>query len=200
MKNLLVIVLSVFFISSTYDLKAQNRKVRTNNGKVVVRKSTKPSVYSRVNTRSRSTPYYRQSPYRRGSIVSSIHPSARRVSYRGSNYRYHSGTWYRPSGHRWVVVIPPIGIRVGTLPRGCRRVIIHNRPYYYQNGTYYSQYNNEYRVVESPLASYQEPVQDNYQTVYINGIQYLTLDGVYYLSSVDEAGEQVLIAVDDPRI
>lgn len=45
-----------------------------------------------------------------------------KVPYRGQDYFYSGGYWYRPHGGGYVVVRPPYGVRVGYLPPYAREV------------------------------------------------------------------------------
>ena len=75
-----------------------------------------------------------------------------RVPYRGNDYYYSSGYWYRPQGPRYVVVEPPRGVRVRTLPDYAQQVWLGSSLFFVAAGTYYSyeQSTQEYVVAEPP--------------------------------------------------
>ena len=72
--------------------------------------------------------------------------------YYGSPYYYHSGSWYRPYGPRYVVVAPPFGIGISVLPPFYTTLWYGGSPYYYADNTYYSYRSErrEYVVTEPP--------------------------------------------------
>jgi hypothetical protein len=67
-------------------------------------------------------------------------------------YYFHGGVWYRPSGGRFVVVGPPIGVFVPVLPAFYTTVWFGGFPYYYANDTYYNWIpaQGQYEVVDPP--------------------------------------------------
>lgn len=75
-----------------------------------------------------------------------------RIPYRGSDYFYSSGYWYRPQGQRYVVVAPPRGVRVRYLPDYAQQVWLGSALFFLAAGTYYTyeQSTQEYVVAEPP--------------------------------------------------
>jgi len=59
------------------------------------------------------------------------------VPYRNSRYYFNSGAWYRRYRDRYVVVRPPIGLRINVLPPFYTTVWFGRVPYYYAGGVYY---------------------------------------------------------------
>ena len=74
--------------------------------------------------------HYRHLP-RRGSVVTTLHRSALTFTFGGVRYRFHSGVWYKPHGPKWIVVRPPLGLRIKVLPVGYRKVFMGSNIYYY---------------------------------------------------------------------
>ena len=73
------------------------------------------------------------------------------VGWRGGNYFYRGGVWWRPYGASFIVVAPPIGIYAPVLPPDYVSLYIAGQPYYYADGTYYSQVVGQgYQVVAPP--------------------------------------------------
>ncbi len=64
-------------------------------------------------------------------------PAHRVVPYRGTKYYFHDGVWYRPSGSRFVVVLPPVGLVIPFLPPFYTTIWVGGLPYYYAGGVYY---------------------------------------------------------------
>jgi hypothetical protein len=75
-----------------------------------------------------------------------------RVPYRGNDYFYSGGYWYRPQGPRYVVVTPPRGVRVRYLPDYAQQVWLGSALFFLAAGTYYTyeQSTQEYVVAEPP--------------------------------------------------
>ena len=74
------------------------------------------------------------------------------IHFRNTDYFFQRGIWYRPSGSRFVVVVPPVGIVVPTLPPFYATLWVGSIPYYYANDVYYvwRPDRNGYVVTEPP--------------------------------------------------
>ncbi|KRP63893.1 DUF6515 family protein [Pseudomonas orientalis] len=90
--------------------------------------------------------------YRPGYIVDRFPERNYRVPYRGQDYFFSGGYWYRPQGPRYVVVRPPYGIRVQYLPDYAREVWVGGSLLFLAAGAYYAYEQNtqQYVVVEPP--------------------------------------------------
>ncbi|MDN6856194.1 DUF6515 family protein [Pseudomonas sp. CAN2814] len=90
--------------------------------------------------------------WRPGYVVNSMPPGHYRVPYRGSDYFFNDGYWYRPYGGRYVVVTPPYGVRVRYLPSYAEQVWIGSIGYFLAAGTYYlwQAGSQDYEVVAPP--------------------------------------------------
>ncbi|RAU50684.1 glycine zipper family protein [Pseudomonas sp. RIT412] len=104
--------------------------------------------------------------YRPGYEIDRIPGGYSRVPYRGNDYFYSGGYWYRPQGPRYVVVEPPRGVRVRYLPDYAQQVWLGSALFFLAAGTYYSyeQSTQEYVVAEppqgvEPVYSPEQPVQ-----------------------------------------
>ncbi|PMY64238.1 MULTISPECIES: DUF6515 family protein [Pseudomonas] len=93
--------------------------------------------------------------YRPGYVIDRFPDRHDRVPYRGRDYYFSGGYWYRPEGPRYVVVRPPYGIRVAYLPDYAREVWIGSALFFLAAGAYYSYEasTQQYVVVEPPVAS-----------------------------------------------
>jgi hypothetical protein len=104
--------------------------------------------------------------YRPGYVIDRF-PEDRhfRVPYRGQDYFYSGGYWYRPQGPRYVVVQPPRGIRVSYLPDYAREVWIGGALLFLAAGAYYAyqESTQDYVVVEPPVQP--QPVGNGYDVV-----------------------------------
>src|SRR4051812_9757195 len=73
----------------------------------------------------------------RGSVIRDLSPGTIGVSYAGASYRYHDGVWLEPRGPAFIVVAPPIGLVVPTLPAFSTILARNGETYLYCNDTYY---------------------------------------------------------------
>ncbi len=87
-----------------------------------------------------------------------------RVPYRGQDYFYSGGYWYRPQGPRYIVVQPPRGIRIQYLPDYAREVWIGGSLLFLAAGSYYAyqEATQDYVVVEPPLQQPPQPQSQRY--------------------------------------
>ncbi|MCE6980154.1 glycine zipper family protein [Pseudomonas frederiksbergensis] len=103
--------------------------------------------------------------YRPGYVIDRFPARNYRVPYRGQDYFYSGGYWYRPQGPRYVVVQPPRGIRVSYLPDYAREVWIGGALLFLAAGSYYAyqESTRDYVVVEPPVQP--QPVSSGYDVV-----------------------------------
>jgi hypothetical protein len=88
----------------------------------------------------------------RGYLVPRLPPGYVDLTFGGGHFFFRSGVWFRAQGPQFVVVRPPVGIRLGILPPSYSTIWIGGAPYYYANGIYYTAVPNtsEYVVVNPP--------------------------------------------------
>lgn len=86
----------------------------------------------------------------RGYAFAALPPAHRTVVYRGSQYYFGGGIWYRHVGVNFVVVAPPFGIVVPILPPYYTTLWVGRVPYYYANDVYYTRSQQGYVVVQEP--------------------------------------------------
>ena len=80
-------------------------------------------------------------------------PQSRFVFWGGVRYSFWDGVWYGPGPYGFVVVRPPFGIVIDTLPAFRTVVTLGGMPYYYANGIYYRErMEGGYEVVQPPVA------------------------------------------------
>ena len=105
--------------------------------------------------------------YRPGQTIERFPERYWKVPYRGHDYFYSGGYWYRPQGPRYVVVTPPYGVRVNYLPDYAREVWSGSALLFLAAGTYY-QYledSREYVVVNPPTASAPQQSGPGYEVI-----------------------------------
>ena len=91
--------------------------------------------------------------YRPGQTIDGFPDRYWKVPYRGQDYFYSGGYWYRPHGGSYIVVAPPYGVRVEYLPSYAREVWLGGALFFLVADTYY-QYladSQEYVVVNPPV-------------------------------------------------
>ena len=86
----------------------------------------------------------------RGHVVRALPRDHRIVVHGGSRFYFSGGVWYRPSGPRFSVVVPPVGLIVPFLPPYYATIWVGGTPYYYANEVYYAHRGGGYVVVEPP--------------------------------------------------
>lgn len=59
------------------------------------------------------------------------------VYYGGVNYAYYGGYYYQPASTGYVVVEPPVGAILPTLPPGSTATTVNGQTYFIYNNTYY---------------------------------------------------------------
>lgn len=93
--------------------------------------------------------------YRPGQVIDRFPERNFRVPYRGMDYYYSGGYWYRPLGPRYEVVVPPRGIRVSYLPDYAQQVWIGGAMLFLAAGSYYAyeESTQDYVVVEPPVGN-----------------------------------------------
>lgn len=141
---------------------------------------------------------------RSGWIIPHLPSAAFILSFGGMSYYYHEGLFYHPHRGAYVVVNPPIGMIVPTLPLGYSMVRVYNRDYFFYDNVYYEwapQYNG-YRVVQLPTSMNQSPLGSIYSQLpqgaeirIINGVEYYYFNGQYLLSTVQN-GAVVYVVVN----
>jgi hypothetical protein len=106
------------------------------------------------------------SDWRPGHVVDRVPPGHYRVPWRGSDYFFSEGYWYRPYGSRYVMVAPPYGVRVSYLPDFAEQVWIGSMLYFLAAGTYYLFYASAqtYEVVPPPQVQ-QAPLANPYDVI-----------------------------------
>ena len=126
--------------------------------------------------------YYPQRSY------SYFHPYVP-VHFNNYNYGYRHEYYYHPYRSSISVVIPPFGVRIGTLPYGYRSFYVGPNPYYYYNGNYYRPYANEYETVAPPLGAVVDELPPGAKVKVIDGQKYYELNGTYYQEVIDGNNE-----------
>ncbi len=174
--SILTLCLSLSFI----ELFAQRRVVvETPRKTVVVRKTPRKTkvVYTRAAPKVRT--------------VRAIPGKAIIVTHRATKYQYHAGVFYRFNGAGYVVVAPPVGVRISVLPVGHRRVYAGPRAYFYFGGVFYvrNEGSAEYEVVNPPEGAIVHTLPKEAESIAIEGKIYYAYNNTIYQRVEMEGGE-----------
>jgi hypothetical protein len=133
--------------------------------------------------------------------ITEIHEGHHRVTYRGIDYSYDNGRYYRVNNGAYIVTAPPRGIRVSIIPSGFLTLMVGTLPYYYYGGVYYREIaTDNYEVVDPPMgAIVPELPADDVRAVVIGGKTYFEYDNILYKTVVTSSGVQykVIGTLDD---
>ncbi|WP_146076101.1 DUF6515 family protein [Caldimonas caldifontis] len=96
-------------------------------------------------------PIPRSAPPRPGYTVYHRPPASYHTVYLGSPYWFYQGAWYSQRGNAYVVVRPPVGLYMTSLPYYHRVVYVGPSVYYVAHDVYYAPVaTGGYQVVEPP--------------------------------------------------
>jgi len=109
-------------------------------------------------------------------------------SYLNQQYYYDDGIYYQPSNGGYIVVNPPVGAVVNSLPVGYEEVQADNNYYDYYAGVFYIPLDQGYQVVAAPLNAVVTNIPDGATEQDINGQTYLFYNNTYY-QPVSENGQ-----------
>ncbi len=108
------------------------------------------------------------------------------------DYHFHNGVFYRPINGSFIVVAPPVGIRVSVLPPNPFHFKYMGLPYFYYYGTFYiSHSSGGYEVVEAPIGARIDALPDGYEVFELDGKVYYRLDDTYYKAVIEDNGNVV---------
>ncbi len=170
----LIILLTGFSVNTT---NAQH-KHRHKKHKTVVHKKNKTVVVKKHKKVVVKT--YKTLP-RWKSTIKVVPAKAIVATHNRIKYRIHNGIFYKPSGNSFVVITPPAGIRINTLPANRYRFVHKKRTYYYYYGAYYAPVSRGgYKVIKAPVGAKVDTLPEGYEIVESGGSVYYKIDTVYY--------------------
>src|SRR5690606_32392198 len=85
-----------------------------------------------------------------------------------------------PQGSQYVVVPPPMGAVIDTLPSSCTAIYSGETAYYDCGGAYYSQVSQGYQVVSPPIGATVNTLPNGAASETVNGVTYYSFGGAYY--------------------
>jgi len=170
-KNISLLALLTLMIAgiSISDVNAQ-RKYRKKTRKTVVVKKTPRAKVVYVN------------PRKKVKSIKVLPAGSRIVKHRGVSYHYRDGLYYKYSNANYVVVRPPLGIRIAVLPVGYHRMRVRGITYYYSRGVFYAKKSQSYELVKSPVGVRVAVIPDTAEKITIDESTYYEYaDTIYRL-------------------
>jgi len=73
----------------------------------------------------------------RGSVFRDAPKGSIIINYAGLPYRFSNGVWFEPRGPAFIVVMPPVGVVVPSLPAFATPLELGGESYFYANDVYY---------------------------------------------------------------
>lgn len=122
------------------------------------------------------------------------------IIFRGTNHYFHTGRFYKKHLNYYLLIAPPVGIRIAVLPLGYRSIMIGTRPCFYYQGVYYAKQANDYEVIEpSTGAMVPDLPEDLTEEVTIDGKTYYEYDNYLYklVQTKDGPMYEVVSKLDD---
>ena len=135
----------------------------------------------------------------RGRTVVRVDNSVK-VVHRGTTLHYAKGVFYRPTiSGGYVVLAPPVGVRVATLPARYARLVVRGGVFFYYNGIFYESVGSEYAVVAAPIGARVTVLPQGYELRLVDGQKYYVVDSTFYREIV-ENNSILYEVVDGPQV
>ena len=117
-----------------------------------------------------------------GFFVATVAATAIIVSVSNQDYYYDEGVYYQPKddGEGYVVVEPPVGAAVSSLPKDTEEITVEGETYYYYGGTYYQKEGDKYVVVPPMAGTIVQNLPDGGKEVKVGHMTYVKVGDVYY--------------------
>lgn len=93
---------------------------------------------------------------------------------------YSNGVFLQLENNGYIVIAPPIGYGVATLPDNTVATLYNGTTYYYYNGTFYQKRNNQYVVVAPPIGCIVQNLPTDAQEITHEGRIYYYYNNTYY--------------------
>lgn len=119
------------------------------------------------------------------------------VTVKGANFFVSGGKYYRKSGVSFSLVLPPIGLRVKTLPPAPKPFRYNNVVYYVDAGAIYQQVGSEYEVIAPTVGMVVPELPEvNVSQLSIDGKIFYEYEGMLYKPVVTTEGVQYEVVGD----
>lgn len=170
--TLTTLIMALFLIASNDVCYAQSNKSRTSSTRKVVSKTP-------VKTTAKKE-------------VKKLPSNHLTVQHNKTYLHVNNGRYYKRVNSSYVLVTPPIGLRVISLPKTRILFRYNNRSYYSSQGVIYVDANNgEYEVVQPEVGMIVPELPEvNVSEVTIDGKIYFEFDGILYKQIPTEYGLQ----------
>lgn len=124
----------------------------------------------------------RRGGFRIGVSFGTLPRGHRHYRWRGHDYWYHSGSYYRRHGRTYRVVVAPIGFFIGSLPYGYDVIRVRGRRVYYYDGVFYEydRWRGGYVVIPAPYGVEVAYLPDDFAEIWRGGHRYYYGRGVHY--------------------
>ena len=168
MKNRLNFIVMLLILSCSLNLQAQNAKKnkRKSGQKVVITSKVK---------------HYKTLPnWKTKATVAPV--GLKPISHNGFTYHLKDGIYYRHINNQYVIVKPPVGIRISVIPKAYTKILFNGIPYYYYYGTFYSYIpeENVYETIAPPIGARVDVLPNGLIETVIDGITFWTDGDLFY--------------------
>lgn len=102
---------------------------------------------------SREKVVYKKSP--RVKVVRILPATYHRIHHHNYEYYENEGRYYNFNNGKYILIAPPVGLRVRYLPLNYVRLVLGNKEFFYCNGVFYNPvpYNDEYEIIDPPIGA-----------------------------------------------
>ncbi|MUU78639.1 DUF6515 family protein [Winogradskyella endarachnes] len=110
------------------------------------------------------------------------------ITYGGIPYSYYGGVYYRYYGGQYIIVTPPVGMQVNTLPVEFDKILVDKTLYYYADGVFYLPIDKQYEIVDAPIDAIIYSLPKETQKVSIDNVTYYSYNKTLYLKIQTQGG------------
>ena len=171
MKTKLIIAAALMIVATSINVEAQRRRTdesanrpagepdrRRTDAKTETKPEERRNEVRQVQKNeevhaTREKVVYKKSP--RVEVVRVLPNNYHRFRHRDYDYYENDGVYYNFNNGKYIVIAPPIGMRVRYLPFRNVRIYQGDRLFFYYNGVFYSSIPNddEYEIIEPPIGA-----------------------------------------------
>ena len=72
------------------------------------------------------------------------------LKFEGQQYYYNQGDFFKYNGGRYILISPPVGLKIKEIPKDNFRLRYNSQWLYYSNGIFFRSSGNEYQVISAP--------------------------------------------------
>ncbi len=185
MKRFILTTLSLLLMVVASNESAVVAQGHNKNSKVVVNNSSKSNNKNVVVVKNAKT-----------KSVSKLPSKSVTLQFKGASYYRDNSKYYKQVGTKFVVTVPPIGLRVSIIPALHTRFIYNNITYYCAEGVVYqATSDDQFEVVQPEIGMIVPELPTvNVREVNIDGTIYFEFEGVLYKQIPTESGLQYKVS------